>query len=445
MAATGSLYKTGFGWTLGLIVLFALPGAVFAQQTIEKYTSTAALNLNTGDVTSFSLDGITYTFNIANNNTVAPDGYLQGLPDETSADNSLVVDQDGLPGLTSVTISMTDGKAFKMSSFDIDILSDPPSFKIEPNGSTANAIVIPASGTSYVTQTVNLSGNSAFNSVTSITIAGGNPVINLGHLIYQEITPPVVTTSSGTTVFTGTPAVVDSGATIADIESSSISSATISMTNFHSGEDVLAFTNSNGAIYGSISGSYNPATGVLTLSGLGTLSQYQAAIDAVTYIDTSSTPNTTARTIAFSVYDGLASSNVATKTIDLSVPILAATLSGGDLYAHYGELLTYTIPLSNSGSASATNVAVDFGLTAGLDAANATWSCVASGGASCPATSGASMVIASLPVGGTLTWTLHVQVLVTTPDPTVTVQVSLNGSVKDSSTDTLVIFRNGFD
>ena len=94
MAATGSLYKTGFGWTLGLIVLFALPGAVFAQQTIEKYTSTAALNLNTGDVTSFSLDGITYTFNIANNNTVAPDGYLQGLPDETSADNSLVVDQD---------------------------------------------------------------------------------------------------------------------------------------------------------------------------------------------------------------------------------------------------------------------------------------------------------------------------------------------------------------
>ncbi len=55
------------------------------------------------------------------------------------------------------------------------------------------------------------------------------------------------------------------------------------------------------------------------------------------------------------------------------------------------------------------------------------------------------MTVPSLPVGGTLTWTLHVTVLTTTPDPTATVQVSVNGTVQATSTAILVIFRNGFD
>ena len=105
----------------------------------------------------------------------------------------------------------------------------------------------------------------------------------------------------------------------------------------------------------------------------------------------------------------------------------------------------YTAILSNSGSAAATNVGIDFGLSAGLDAVNATWSCSAAGGASCPASSSASMTVPSVHIGGTLTWTLYVTVLTTTPDPTVTVQVSLNGTMQATNTDILVIFRNEFD
>jgi uncharacterized repeat protein (TIGR01451 family) len=127
------------------------------------------------------------------------------------------------------------------------------------------------------------------------------------------------------------------------------------------------------------------------------------------------------------------------------IPNPGLTLSGGAPYASYGETLVYTATLSNSGSAAATNVGIDFGLSAGLDAFNATWSCSAAGGASCPASSSGSMTVPSLPIGGTLTWTLHVTVLTTTPDPTATVQASLNGAMQATNTAILVIFRNGFE
>ncbi|UGA40398.1 hypothetical protein JOS77_14370 [Chromobacterium haemolyticum] len=65
-----------------------------------------------------------------------------------------------------------------------------------------------------------------------------------------------------------------------------LASARVSITgNFHSGEDVLAFNNSNSSTYGNITASYNAGTGVLTLTSSGataTLAQWQAALRAVT-------------------------------------------------------------------------------------------------------------------------------------------------------------------
>ena len=142
---------------------------------------------------------------------------------------------------------------------------------------------------------------------------------------------------------------------------------------------------------------------------------------------------------------GTATATVTSTATVSGIPALGLTLSADAAYASYGETLVYTAILSNSGSAAATNVGIDFGLSAGLDAVNATWSCSAAGGASCPASSSASMTVPSVHIGGTLTWTLHVTVLTTTPDPTVTVQVRLNGTMQATNTDILVIFRNEFD
>lgn len=88
---------------------------------------------------------------------------------------------------------------------------------------------------------------------------------------------------------------------------------------------------------------------------------------------------------------------------------------------------------------------VNFGLSAGLDAANAHWTCsVIAGGATCPSTSSASMTIATLPTGGKLQWTLTVPVLNATTDPTEGVDLSAMNATPISDTDVLVIFRDGF-
>ncbi|MDE1714001.1 hypothetical protein PWG14_15720, partial (plasmid) [Chromobacterium amazonense] len=118
---------------------------------------------------------------------------------------------------------------------------------------------------------------------------------------------PTLTASGGSSAYssgTGSAVAVDSGITLSDTATSTQTSATVSITgNFHSGEDVLAFTN-NGSTMGNISGSYNSGTGVLTLTSAGstaTNAQWQAALEAVTYQDSSLTPNTSSRTISFAI------------------------------------------------------------------------------------------------------------------------------------------------
>jgi len=135
---------------------------------------------------------------------------------------------------------------------------------------------------------------------------------------------PIVTTTGGSTSFyeaantTPTPVVVDPGITVSKLDNTPLASATVTITgNFHSSEDMLAFTN-NPATMGNIAGSYNSGTGVLTLTSSGdtaTIAQWQAALRAVTYADSSSSPNTSNRTVSFVVSDGTASSLSGSKTV----------------------------------------------------------------------------------------------------------------------------------
>ncbi|MCA9525845.1 MAG: VCBS repeat-containing protein, partial [Myxococcales bacterium] len=79
------------------------------------------------------------------------------------------------------------------------------------------------------------------------------------------------------------------------------------------GEDVLAFANT-----ANITGSWNAATGVLTLTGADTVSAYQAALRSVTYRNTSDNLSTATRTISFSINDGALSSNSVTRDITIA-------------------------------------------------------------------------------------------------------------------------------
>ena len=77
-----------------------------------------------------------------------------------------------------------------------------------------------------------------------------------------------------------------------------------------SAEDVLSFTNQLG-----ITGSWNPATGTLTLTGAATLANYQTALVSITYTSSSDNPSTLTRTVTFKVDDGSAQSSGATRQV----------------------------------------------------------------------------------------------------------------------------------
>ncbi|MBL8471211.1 MAG: DUF4347 domain-containing protein, partial [Rhodocyclaceae bacterium] len=175
---------------------------------------------------------------------------------------------------------------------------------------------------------------------------------------------PVLTASGGSASFTAgdnttsTPVAIDSGIQVSDNASATLASGTVSISgNFHSGEDVLDFNNSNSSTYGNIASSYNAGTGVMTLTSAGstaTLAQWQAALRAITYTDSAITPNTATRTISFLVADGNSnSSTAATRTITVAAtdqtPI--ATTSAGNTAFVAGD------------NATSTPVAVDAAIT----------------------------------------------------------------------------------
>jgi VCBS repeat-containing protein len=136
-------------------------------------------------------------------------------------------------------------------------------------------------------------------------VNAGAPVlsnIEVGALQYAAGSPGVPVTSSLTV----------SSAT------STLAGATVSITSgLAASEDSLGFTNQNG-----VTGGYNSGTGVLTLSGTASVSDYQTALQSVTYSDSNgATPSTGARTISFQVDDGnstLNLSNVVSRAVDVN-------------------------------------------------------------------------------------------------------------------------------
>src|SRR5690606_14402086 len=82
-----------------------------------------------------------------------------------------------------------------------------------------------------------------------------------------------------------------------DADSTELVSATVQITgNYQSGQDVLSFNDTT-----TITGVWNATTGVLTLTGTDTLANYQAALRAVKYENTSDNPDTSTRTVTFKV------------------------------------------------------------------------------------------------------------------------------------------------
>jgi hypothetical protein len=105
---------------------------------------------------------------------------------------------------------------------------------------------------------------------------------------------------------------------ISDVDDTMLESASVTITGgLIAGQDYLTV---NGGTFGEINGltiGYNGTTGVLTLTGSGTLAAYQDALRQVGFESVSDAPGTS-RTLQWTVSDGSASSTVATTTITVS-------------------------------------------------------------------------------------------------------------------------------
>lgn len=126
---------------------------------------------------------------------------------------------------------------------------------------------------------------------------------------------------------------LNSGLEISDPDDINLESVLISITsNYVEGEDVLGFSDQSG-----ISGDFDTATGVLTLAGTAAISDYLAALLAVTYENTSENPSSLSRTIEEVAFDGDVWSNTITLTLTVNPVNDAPTLAGQSADMVYQE------------------------------------------------------------------------------------------------------------
>ena len=144
--------------------------------------------------------------------------------------------------------------------------------------------------------------------------------------------------------------VVNDSVVFTDPDASTFSYVTVAITaNFVAAEDVLAFANTDAAVFGDIVGSYNSATGVLTLTspgGAATLAQFQAATRAVTYDNLSEEPTQNTRTVQIIAHDGDIGGNV---TFSLTVTAQNDSPSGANSAVTINEDAALTLTTAHLG------------------------------------------------------------------------------------------------
>ena len=93
--------------------------------------------------------------------------------------------------------------------------------------------------------------------------------------------------------------------------------------NYQNDADELSFTDTP-----SITGSWNAATGILTLTGTTSVANYQTALNNVKYRNTSQNPSTSQRTVSFTAIGASINSNTITRNISVTAVNNASALAG---------------------------------------------------------------------------------------------------------------------
>jgi uncharacterized repeat protein (TIGR01451 family) len=159
-------------------------------------------------------------------------------------------------------------------------------------------------------------------------------------------------------------AIADADRTITNYDTTNIASATVRLTNAKA-FDVMTINTLPSGITGSVDTSV-PGVITVTLTGASSAANYQTAISAIRFHNTSNVPDVTTRNVTVVVNDGATNSNTATATITMvRVPTYLYTVSktADKTNISTPSAIAYTITLTNTGDGAMTGVSVTDTLT----------------------------------------------------------------------------------
>lgn len=230
-------------------------------------------------------------------------------------------------------------------------------------GSSGGTLSLNSTGAFVYTPLTNFAGvdtftyqasDGQFSSNTATVLVTVNPGANLA---------PTVTTTPGGFTYTenSTATPIDAGLLITDIDSPNLAGATVAISSgFTPGQDTLSF-----ASLGTIRGTYNSATGILTFTGPASQVDYQTLLRSVAYVNSSNNPSPATRVFTFTVNDGGTTNNLGTAARTLSVITENdAPIAANDVYSTLrNSSLTVTAPgvLVNDTDPDGTSLTVSAG------------------------------------------------------------------------------------
>ncbi len=325
--------------------------------TFEITANTWTFTLNNAHAAVQALDSgesltDTYTFN-------APDGESQQVTVTINgAEDTPVFDS------TAVIIAIEDAAySYTITTSDVDVenvtitASTLPAWLtlIDNGDGTATLSGTPSNANVGNNNVVLNVSDGTLNSNQSFTIAVSNindaPTLDLD----ANDSSGSVGANYSTSYSEGSAAVniTDSDALLSDIDSTNLSSLTVTLTNALDGVD----ENFNWNVAGtSIAGVENWDIGLgtvtLTLTGSDTVANYQQVLQSITYQTTSEAPNTTDRNITIVVNDGSIDSNIGITTVTVNSVNDAAVITNGQTYSIAESAINTTLV----GSVLATDV-----------------------------------------------------------------------------------------
>jgi Ca2+-binding RTX toxin-like protein len=259
------------------------------------------IQIDAGGSPTNQLGGTNQLRFVGSNNTVNP------------ANGAEITRSVNLAGAQSVTIS------FDADPNNLDE-GENVQFLFAADG--VNFVLLETIGGNGGNQTYTFDLGGPFSADARIRFAGtsmnaNNEGVNIDNLIIQAVVPDPNASVDIETTFTEdlTAVAIADGPSIVE-DSGEIVSARVILTNAQAGDVLTAPTNLPGNITRTIDTSV-PGQITMILTGVETLANYQAAIQAIRFENTSENPSIVDRIIQVTVNDGFLNSNVATTTVDV--------------------------------------------------------------------------------------------------------------------------------